>query len=199
MNKTNITLSPRTLSIQGWLRPELTPVKSNCDYSRFKEELDLIGSNLRDGRQRGLVRATGTRRTGEPVDATVCLMDSTCLEADIHFPVDWMLLKDVALTLLKAVGLIRKEGLLCRMPGGPEELGTQMNRLCIEMTHSGRKKDGKKLREKNPRRMKSFWGASANTPEGTGTSLPRSTRKQGSAAGHPHEQPERPRLPGEGL
>ena len=42
-------------------------------------------------------------------DLSVCLIDSTCLEANIHFPVDWVLLKDVALTLLKALQLIRKE------------------------------------------------------------------------------------------
>jgi len=55
-------------------------------------------------------------------DMSVCLIDSTCLEANIHFPVDWILLRDVSLTLLKAVTLIRKEGLLCRMPDGPEKL-----------------------------------------------------------------------------
>lgn len=38
----------------------------------------------------------------EPVDASVCLIDSTCLEAGIHFPVDWVLLRDMSRTLLKA-------------------------------------------------------------------------------------------------
>ena len=49
MNKTNTTFSTPTLAIQSWLRPELTPVKSNVDYSRFKEDLDRISANLRDG------------------------------------------------------------------------------------------------------------------------------------------------------
>ncbi len=40
-------------------------------------------------------------------DLSVCLVDSTCLEANIHFPVDWALLGDVTRTLLKAVKLIR--------------------------------------------------------------------------------------------
>ncbi len=76
-----------------------------------------------------------------PVDATVCLVDATCLEANIHFPVDWVLLRDVAVTLLKAVKLIRGEGLLCRMPQPPEDYVRNMNALCMEMTHSRRRKD----------------------------------------------------------
>ena len=52
----------------------------------------------------------------QAVDASICLVDSTCLEANIHFPVDWVLLRDVSLTLLKAIELIRSEDLLNRMP-----------------------------------------------------------------------------------
>jgi hypothetical protein len=63
---------------------------------------------------------------------------------NIHFPVDWVLLKDVALTLLKALQLIRKEGLRHRMPYEAEKFIRQMNRLCIEMTHSRRKKRSRK-------------------------------------------------------
>jgi len=87
-------------------------------------------------------------------DLSVCLVDSTCLPANIHFPVDWLLLRDVALTLLKAVTLIRQEGLLKRMPEGPETLARQMNKLCIEMTHSRRKAGSKKARKSVLRRMK---------------------------------------------
>lgn len=90
----------------------------------------------------------------DPVDASVCLVDTTCLEANIHFPVDWVLLKDVSLTLLKAIRLIRDKGLKHRMPQSSEELGREMNRLCIEMTHSHRRKDGKKQRKSVLRRMK---------------------------------------------
>ena len=89
-----------------------------------------------------------------PVDASICLVDSTCFEANIHFPTDWVLLKDVALTLLKATTLIRSQRLLNRMSQSPAELARQMNRLCIEMTHSRRRKDAKKRRKAILRRMK---------------------------------------------
>ena len=85
-----------------------------------------------------------------------CLIDGTCLEANIHFPVDWVLLRDVAVTLLKATKLIRAEGLVCRMPEGPDELARQMNRLCIAMTHAKRRKDAKRERKALLRQMKPF-------------------------------------------
>ena len=89
-----------------------------------------------------------------PEDCSVCLVDSTCLQANIHFPVDWLLLRDVSITLLKAIKLIRKEGLLNRMEDLPEELGKSMNRLCTEMTHSRRKAGAKKARKNILRKMK---------------------------------------------
>ncbi len=39
----------------------------------------------------------------KPIDTTICLIDGTCLEVNIHWPTDWVLLKDVAGTLLKAI------------------------------------------------------------------------------------------------
>jgi hypothetical protein len=90
----------------------------------------------------------------KPEDLSVCLIDSTRLPANIHFPVDWVLLRDVALTLIKAIELIRKEGLLNRMQSIPSQLIRSMNKLCIEMTHSRRKKGAKKLRKAVLRKMK---------------------------------------------
>ena len=107
-----------------------------------------------------LIQSVGSARSSAqlglqgPEDLSVCLMDTTCLEANIHFPVDWLLLRDVSLTLLKAIKLIRKKGLLNRMVDLPEELSKSMNRLCIEMTQSRRKTGAKKARKAILRRMK---------------------------------------------
>ena len=107
-----------------------------------------------------LVQAAGNREfcpqlgMDEPEDLSVCLIDSTCLPANIHFPVDWVLLRDVSLTLLKAVLLIRREGLLHRMPEGPERFMRRMNKLCIEMTHCRRKAGSQKARKEVLRKMK---------------------------------------------
>ena len=90
----------------------------------------------------------------QPVDASLEFFDSTCQEANIHYPVDWILLKDVSKTLLQGISLIRDAGLFCRMPHGPEIFVRDMNRLCIEMTHSARRKDSKKERKRVFREMK---------------------------------------------
>ncbi len=91
----------------------------------------------------------------KPIDTTICLIDGTCLEVNIHWPTDWVLLKDVAGTLLKAIRLIReKAGLRHRMPIEPEPLARQMNRLCRQMTHSRRRKDSARQRKGILRQMK---------------------------------------------
>ena len=41
----------------------------------------------------------------EPVGFDDVFFDSTCLKADIHFPIDWVLLRDAARTLMKATVL----------------------------------------------------------------------------------------------
>lgn len=108
----------------------------------------------------GLVEASGeadrARQLGlaKPIETGEILVDSTCLEANIHYPSDWVLLRDVAGTLLKAVKLIRGAGLCRRMPEDPEAFARQMNRLCIEMTNTRRKTDAKKARKAVLRRMK---------------------------------------------
>ena len=90
----------------------------------------------------------------EAVPMDVCLVDSTCLDANIHYPVDWLLLRDVSLTLLKALKLIREAGVKARMPEDPKEFAAQMNKLCMDMTHSRRKKGSGKRRKTILRRMK---------------------------------------------
>ena len=98
-----------------------------------------------DGRQRIALQ--------ESLDLEAYFLDTTCVKLNMHFPVDWVLLRDAARTLLKATRLIRKRGLKVRMEE-PETFLKQMNRLCIEMTHSRRKKDAKRQRKATLRRMK---------------------------------------------
>lgn len=80
-------------------------------------------------------------------------VDTTALKALIHFPVDWVLLRDAARTLLKAIALIRKHGLRHRMEE-PGEFLTQMNHLCMAMSAARRQSDSKKQRKKVLRSMK---------------------------------------------
>ena len=89
----------------------------------------------------------------EPLDLETAFVDCTCVQADIHFPVDWVLLRDATRTLMQALQLIRQQGLTHRM-AQPARFITRMNQLCIKMTHSARRTDSKKQRKQVLREMK---------------------------------------------
>jgi len=80
-------------------------------------------------------------------------VDATCVDAHIHFPIDWLLLRDATRTLMKTITIIRRAGLKNRMVS-PHAFIRQMNQLCMKMTHTRRKKDGKRNRKKIFRLMK---------------------------------------------
>ena len=89
----------------------------------------------------------------EPVSLDEYFADSTAMKANIHYPVDWVLLRDATRTIMKAVKLIRAQGLKNRMDD-PAEFIKAINKLCIQMTHTKGKKDSKKKRKYIYRLMK---------------------------------------------
>ena len=96
------------------------------------------------------------------LDRAVIWVDSTCLKANIHFPVDWVLLRDGVRTLSANILTIRRHGLLHRIED-PERFLRQMNALSMAMTAgAGKKADGKKDRKKERkaifRKMKTLCG-----------------------------------------
>jgi hypothetical protein len=96
--------------------------------------------------------APKTLGLAQPVDLDACFLDTTCVEAHIHYPVDWVLLRDATRTLMKAVELIRGQGVRHRMEA-PAVFIRRMNRFCIEMTHTPKKADGQRHRKKVLRKM----------------------------------------------
>lgn len=83
----------------------------------------------------------------EPVDLETAFLDTTCLEAHIHYPVDWVIFRDATRTLMKSVQLIREHGLKHRMEP-PESFMTRINTLCIQMTHAGKKQKDQSQRQR---------------------------------------------------
>ncbi len=81
--------------------------------------------------------------------------DTTCVKADIHFPVDWVLLRDAVRTLVKAIIIIRHHGIKYRIKDPLHFLG-DINKLCMEMTQARKKYGAKKMRKKTFRRMKTL-------------------------------------------
>lgn len=87
------------------------------------------------------------------IELETVFIDTTCVKCNIHFPVDWVLLRDATRTLMKATLLIREHGLKQRM-AAPQDFLKAMNRLCIQMTHCRRQKESKRNRKKILRGMK---------------------------------------------
>lgn len=87
------------------------------------------------------------------LDLSVVLLDSTCVELPMHFPVDWVLLRDAVRSLTKAIECIRRHGLKCRMTD-PKDFRIQMNRHCMAMTQAKKGERARKVRKKILRSMK---------------------------------------------
>ena len=110
-----------------------------------------------DGLLKGAVEKPRKLGLQEALDLEEYFLDSTCVQANIHFPTDWVLLRDGVRTLMKATRLIRKAGLRGRMEA-PEAFLRRMNRLSIEMTQQARRAGRKKGRKRVLRQMKKLAG-----------------------------------------
>ena len=110
-----------------------------------------------DGLLKGALQQPKKLELQEPLDLEEYFLDSTCVKANIHFPTDWVLLRDGVRTLMKATLLIRKAGLRGRMEP-PEEFLRRMNRLCIAMSQQARRAGRKKGRKRVLRQMKKLVG-----------------------------------------
>jgi len=80
-------------------------------------------------------------------------VDSTCLALDIHYPTDWVLLRDLTQSITQCVERIRKHGLCCRMKHAAS-FRKEMNGLCMAMTQASRQRGGKAKRKSILRCMK---------------------------------------------
>ena len=133
-------------------------VPSKSELQRFAHWLPARQMReLIDGLLRGAIEKPGKLRLRQALDLEEYFLDSTCVKANIHFPTDWVLLRDGVRTLMKATLLIRRAGLRGRMQA-PEEFLRRMNRLSMEMTQRARRAGSKKGRKRVLRRMKRLVG-----------------------------------------
>lgn len=132
------------------------PSKSTLQvYSEWlkHDEMSLVLAKLKEAAAGTSPEGSSAIGLANALELDVVWVDSTALPANIHIPVDWVLLRDGARTLLKAIVLIRKHGLLHRM-NAPEEFFAQMNKLCMEMSAMRRRADSKRQRKRVLRKMK---------------------------------------------
>jgi hypothetical protein len=122
--------------------PSKSEVQRYADWLPAEQMRELI-----EGLLQGALHKPRKLGLKEPLDLEACFPDSTCLEANIHLPTDWVLLRDGVRTLMKATRLIRQAGLRGRMEP-PEEFLRRMNRLNIQMSQQGRRPGRKQERKR---------------------------------------------------
>ena len=137
---------------------ETVQVPSKSQLQRFahwlpEEEMAAFCQSL----IRTAVHQPERLRLTRALDLEEYFLDSTCIKANIHFPVDWVLLRDAVRTLMKATLRIREQGLKERMEP-PEEFLTRINRLAIQMTQAGRRSGSARERKRVLREIKRLVG-----------------------------------------
>jgi hypothetical protein len=133
-------------------------VPSKSELHRFTDWLpEAEMRKILDGLLRTGVEDPKKLGLTEPLDLEAYFVDSTCLKADLHFPTDWVLLRDGVRMLMKATLLIRRAGLRGRMEA-PEVFLRRMNRLSMEMSAQARRSGSKKGRKRVLRGMKRLVG-----------------------------------------
>ena len=124
------------------------PGKSTLrDYAHWlpAQEMEAILRTL----TRALSDGERAREVGleAELDLAVAWVDSTCLKASIHFPTDWVLMRDAVRTLCKSILTIRRHGLKRRI-GEPESFLREINALSMSMSAAARRKPGGKKERK---------------------------------------------------
>jgi len=137
---------------------DVVRVPSKSEVQRFAHWLPADRMRaVMDGLLKGAIEKSKKLGLREALDVEEYFLDSTCLEANVHFPTDWVLLRDGVRTLMKATGLVRRAGLRGRMEA-PEEFLRRMNRLSIQMSQQARRAGSKKGRKRVLRQMKMLVG-----------------------------------------
>jgi hypothetical protein len=129
------------------------PSKSTfADYAKWlpQEAMEQVHEQLR----RAVAEEEQARIIGleNELDLSVVWLDSTCLKACIHFPADWVLLRDLVRTLSKSILTIRRHGLRHRI-GEPEEFLRAINAQSMAMAEASRRKPGGKKERKRVLRV----------------------------------------------
>ena len=134
-------------------------VPSKSTINRFEKYIDKEFINILIIKLTKFSTIKNNEKTNNPLKLKNALeikelfADTTCIETNIHYPVDWKLLLDGVKTLIKSIIYIRKHGIISRIQN-PKIFISEMNKLSIAISQSARVKYGKKNRKKSFRKMK---------------------------------------------
>lgn len=131
---------------------EINVLENSLDETIMKTINSMFVNNV-------VLNNAKTKKLGlkEKFNLELLLTDSTCMKANIHYPVDYVLFRDMIRTSMLKVAMIREEGIKVRMPYEAEEWLPKINALIIEMSMAYRQKDAKKKRKSIFRKMKKLF------------------------------------------
>jgi len=123
------------------------PTKSTLQRYEKMFDADFVGSQVLELNRLALGNE-GDPLVGRILSSKDVFIDGTCIKAKMHFPVDWILLKDCAWTVVKAILLARRHGMKHRIKP-PEKFLSELNALCMSIASlsKNRKKVVEKKRE----------------------------------------------------
>ncbi len=123
------------------------PTKSTLQRYEKMFDSDFVGSQVLELNRLALGN-DGGQLAGRILNSKDVFIDGTCVKARMHFPVDWILLKDCAWTVVKAILLARRHGMRHRIKP-PEKFLSGLNALCMSIASlsKNRKKVVEKKRE----------------------------------------------------
>ncbi len=136
--------------------PKKTPSKSQLeryenmfDEKTIRSVTDLLFNSAADVSS----ALHGKDGLSSPIDTEVWLLDSTCAKLDVHFPTDWVLLKDCVKSIIQTIIQIRKHGIHHRI-GNPEAFLSNINKLSMQMSNDTKRTGKKKNRKLTFRKMR---------------------------------------------
>lgn len=140
-------------SFCGFHRPWVKKIPSKSQLHVLSK---LIPSNI-VSKMTDLLSVYLSSEMSSEFDFSAIFSDSTCIELDIHHPIDWVLLKDAVISIMKSVKTIRRHGLKHRI-GLPNGFMKQANKIsmAISMSKSVRRQESKKQRKNLFRELKSL-------------------------------------------
>jgi hypothetical protein len=123
------------------------PSKSTLQRYEKMFDADFVGSQVLE-LNRLVLGDEGGQLVGRILDSRDVFIDGTCMKAKMHFPVDWILLKDCAWTVVKAILLARRHGMRHRIKA-PEKFLSELNSICMSIASlsKNRRKTAEKKRE----------------------------------------------------
>lgn len=137
--------------------PSKSTIQRMAESVAESDLAEVIGALMATACGQGVTDDSGATLLGleSASDLQVVLADTTCIELDMHFPVDWVLLRDGVKSIIQSIIVIRKHGLKHRI-GSPESFITQINKACINMTAASRQRGNKKARKASFRSLKAI-------------------------------------------